>query len=267
MVRLSAILAEVDRLWPFTAAAEWDNVGLLVGAPAAQISKVTLVVDVTESTVREALANGSQLLIAHHPLILQGQKVIVADTPVGSIIHEAIKSGLGIVALHTNADHPESGVSESLAIAIGMQQLDPLDPETGHGRVGTVIPQTLKDFADLIATRLPKSSAPIRVAGDPDRVISRIAVLAGSGASYMELAKVSKADVFVTSDVKHHQAIDFLAPQTAHESAPALIDVSHWAAERVWLEVAARRLGEAFPELNFVLSEISTDPWTFCVQP
>ncbi len=267
MVRMSDVVAEIDQIWPSRNADEWDNVGLLVGDPEATVSRVALAVDVTFETLAEAISLGAQLLITHHPLLLAGQKSVLTSTSIGNRIHTAIKSNLGILALHTNADHPEFGVSEALANALGLRQISALDADTGHGRVGDVAPQRLQDFAQHIAGRLPACKAPIRVAGDPERVVKRVAVLAGSGASFLDQAKASGVDVFVTSDLKHHPTLDFLSGDVASGFEPSLIDISHWAAESIWLEIAAERLRQALPALQFQVSELCTDPWTFCVQP
>ncbi len=266
MVRLNSIIAEIDRIWPISGADAWDNVGLLVGDPNAEVKSVSLAVDITDSTVEEAISARAQLLIAHHPLMLSGLKSIVTSESTGRTIHRAIRSELAIFALHTNADHPEFGVSEALAKTLGLAELVPLDEATGHGRVGRVSPQPLREFAAQIASRLPHCNAPIRVSGHSERIIERVAVLAGSGGTFAPQALSAGVDAFITSDLKHHQALDFLAAREAGDLPPALIDISHWAAERPWLELVPEKLNKALPELSFHISKVATDPWTFSVQ-
>lgn len=141
-----------------------------------------------------------------------------------------------------------------------------LPPATrGHGRVGTLGESiTLRELADRVAAAFPPTAHGVRVAGDPDRVIRRVAIGAGSGESLLEDARRSGADVFVTSDLKHHRAGEFL-----EEDGPALIDVAHWAAEWSWLPVVARKVGEAAgaagDTVETRVSTLVTDPWTFRV--
>ena len=130
----------------------------------------------------------------------------------------------------------------------------------GHGRVGTLDgPMTLREFADRVAAAFPQTAHGVRVAGDPERQVRTVAVGAGSGESLMEDARRAGADVFVTSDLKHHRASEFL-----EAGGPALVDIAHWAAEWCWLPVVAAKLREtAGDTVDVRVSTLVTDPWTF----
>jgi putative NIF3 family GTP cyclohydrolase 1 type 2 len=107
----------------------------------------------------------------------------------------------------------------------------------------------------LVAAALPATAAGIRVAGDLDRPVSSVALCGGAGDFLLD--QVTAYDVYVTSDLRHHPASEFL------EKGGALIDIPHWAAEWTWLPVLARRLREAFGDtVETRVSEIVTDPWT-----
>jgi putative NIF3 family GTP cyclohydrolase 1 type 2 len=95
-------------------------------------------------------------------------------------------------------------------------------------------------------------------------MISKVAVLAGAGDGYLNQVAQSGADLYITSDLRHHPAQDF-AEQGKITSGPALMDISHWAAEWVWLESAKAQLEKLNSQVEFVVSEINTDPWTFAV--
>lgn len=133
----------------------------------------------------------------------------------------------------------------------------------GHGRVGRLEEAvTLRELADRVAGAFPSTAHGVRVAGDPDRPVRTVAVGAGSGESLLEEARRSGADVFVTSDLKHHRASEFL-----EDDGPALVDIAHWAAEWSWLPVVARKVGEAAAAagdtVDTRVSTLVTDPWTF----
>jgi putative NIF3 family GTP cyclohydrolase 1 type 2 len=111
---------------------------------------------------------------------------------------------------------------------------------------------------------LPATATGIRVSGDFDAMVSTVAVCGGAGDSLLSEPEVLAADVYVTSDLRHHPASE------ARENArlghgPALIDVSHWASEWLWLEVAASQLRDALPGVSVEVSELRTDPWDFVV--
>ena len=128
----------------------------------------------------------------------------------------------------------------------------------GTGRIGTVPRQTLSQFADAVAEALPETVHGVRVAGDPDRPVRRVAVCGGAGDGLLEQVLRTDADVYVTSDLRHHRAAEFV-----EHRGPALVDVAHWAAEWTWLPVLETRLAEALgSELSTRVSDVVTDPWT-----
>jgi dinuclear metal center YbgI/SA1388 family protein len=134
--------------------------------------------------------------------------------------------------------------------------------QTGFGRIGTLqSPMTLRDFTAHVADSIPPTTAGIRAGGDPDRQVRTVALCGGAGDSMLDLVRRSEADVYVTSDLRHHLSSEFLE----HEHA-ALVDVPHWAAEWTWLPVVAARLREALGDrVDTRVSEIVTDPWTLRV--
>lgn len=136
----------------------------------------------------------------------------------------------------------------------------------GAGRVGTLTePITLDDFARRVGRALPPTAHGVRVAGDPARLVQRVAICGGAGDSLLGAAAASGADVYVTSDLRHHRAGEHLA-----EGGPALVDIAHWAAESLWLPQAAALLGQdaaaAGLALDLFVSTVTTDPWTFRVE-
>lgn len=95
--------------------------------------------------------------------------------------------------------------------------------------------------------------------------IQRVAVCGGAGDSFISAAMLAEADVYVTSDLRHHPVQDAREQANLSGGTPAIIDVAHWASEWLWLEVAADQLAKLFPNVQFVVSQIRTDPWDFVV--
>jgi putative NIF3 family GTP cyclohydrolase 1 type 2 len=155
-------------------------------------------------------------------------------------------------------------------MSLGVQNASPLvataNPMIGHGRVGSLAePMQLGDFARLIAKVLPSTASGVRVAGNYEALVSKVAVSGGAGDSFIGAAQASGADVFVTADLRHHPAQDAKEHALVAPSPMALIDVSHWASEWLWLDVAAEILAKEFSDIQFVVSQIRTDPWDFVV--
>lgn len=265
---LESVLAVVDGLWPAAGAEEWDSPGLVVGTPDQQISSIHLVVDATPESVAEAISAGADLIIAHHPLLLRGVTTVAESTYKGQVVAQLIRAGVALYSAHTNADVVPTGTSARLAELIGLIDHSVIVPSAtpGHGigRVGVLVePISLYSLAVRLGEFLPQTAVGPVVAGDPETMISRIAVCAGAGDSLLGEPAVLASDVYITSDLRHHPASEF-RERGAHGSGPALINISHFAAEWLWLEVAAKELRDALG-IDVVVNDLNTDPWSFQV--
>ena len=132
----------------------------------------------------------------------------------------------------------------------------------GIGRVGRLAePCTAREFARRVAAHVPATAGGIKLGGDPERVLESVAVVGGAGDSLLDAARAAGVDAYVTGDLRHHVAQDFLA----HDDAPVLVDVPHWAAEWTWLPLAQRVLDRAAADagvrVGSTVSRIVTDPW------
>lgn len=266
MLTVGQIAGWMDRWYPPSRAESWDRVGLIVGSRDAEVRKVLLAVDPVQEVLRQALDQDADLLITHHPLYLRGTSFVSEDDAKGRLVTQLIRNGISLFNAHTNADAARGGVAESLAYLVGLQSLRPLepfddDPEIGHGRVGSLKqPMALKDFAELVASRLPAGPTGVLVGGDLNRPIETVAVSGGSGDSFLKLATGSGVDAYVTADLRHHPSSEHL-----QDLGPALVCGSHWATEWPWLPALAAGLrreadGENLP-LEIQISSIPTEPW------
>lgn len=269
MTQVKDVVTAAEKFWPIAGAEEWDRPGLVAGSFEAKVSKVLLSVDVTSDLIDDAKTGGFDLVISHHPFLLRGVDTVAETTNKGLVLSKAIRSGIALYAAHTNADITATGVSATLAQAFGIQGATALVPAgeiLGHGRIGS-LPKPLKlvDFARSIAKALPATAAGLKIAGDANLEISTVALCGGAGDSFLLDALDSGADVFVTSDLRHHPTQDALESAKAKGKPFAIIDISHWAAESLWLDVAAKELSIAVPGVKFVVSDLRTDPWDFAV--
>jgi dinuclear metal center YbgI/SA1388 family protein len=195
-----------------------------------------------------------------------GELEVVDEVRVESVYPRALR---GRVVAALRAAHPYEepafDLVELAEVPGGPVTGGPAPATRGHGRVGRLeAPTSLRDFARLVAQALPATAHGVRVSGDPDRRVETVAVGAGSGDSLLEAARDAGVDVFVTSDLKHHRAGEFV-----EGGGPSLIDVAHWAAEWSWLPVVEakvrRAIAEARDTVDTRVSTRVTDPWTFRV--
>ncbi|MGQ4414046.1 Nif3-like dinuclear metal center hexameric protein [Streptomyces sp. SAS_269] len=272
MPRLSEVIAALEDLWPAERAESWDAVGTAVGDPDQEVARVLFAVDPVRETVDEAVKLGADLLVTHHPLYLRGTTTVAASTFKGRIVHTLIKNDIALHVAHTNADTADPGVSDALAGALDLRVVRPLVPDPtdpagcrGLGRVCELDhPLTVRELAALVAERLPATAQGIRVAGDPEAVVRTIAVSGGSGDSLFDQVRAAGVDAFLTADLRHHPAAEFIAAVAPRPLA--LLDAAHWATEWPWCELAAAQLDEISDrhgwDLRVHVSRTVTDPWT-----
>lgn len=243
---------------PRTLAAEWDNVGLLVGDPAQEIHTVLLALDITQTVVDEAAEIGAELIVAHHPVMncaWHPVQSLRADDPLGRKLRALVKADIAAICMHTNLDAAEGGVNDVLAEKLGLSDISPLGAD-GIGRVGTINGEkSLAEYVPFVVKSLGSHGARFR---DGGKAVHRVAVGGGACGSYMAAALEKGCDTFVTADLKYN---DFLDTEGLN-----LIDAGHFPTENVICPVIAQRLGAAFPELKIVISASHREAMEYTVQ-
>ena len=257
-LRLSDVTALLDGWYDPAWAEDWDAVGLVCGDPDQPVARVLFAVDPAPAVVDEALAWGADLVVCHHPLLLSPVHGVAATTPKGRVVHRLQRAGTALLTAHTNADVPADGVNESLARAVGI--LDPqvvvasdgappaydvVEPAPGHpAPPGARTDRPARRAHHAAGLRGPGVGG---AAGDgarragrgrpgPARATGR-GVRRARATSCSTTVRGTDADVYLTSDLRHHPAAEFL-----ETDGPALVDVAHWAAEWTWLPVVEREL-------------------------
>lgn len=269
MTTLRDVVHYAHTLWPLSGAEEWDAPGLVSGDLDRHVSRILLAVDAVAATVAQAVDVNADLLITHHPLLLRGVTSIAEERYKGKLLSHLIRGNVALLAAHTNADVVEQGVSDVIAHHLGLHDTTPLSPGltpgTGIGRVGNLSePVTLGALARQLADVLPNTAGGVKVSGDFTSLVHRVALCGGAGDSLLSVDAVLGSDVYITSDLRHHPAQE-AREQALVSGGPALIDVSHWAAEWLWLDVAATQLQTKFPDIHVEVSDLRTDPWDFLV--
>ena len=268
---LADVTRILDGFYPPSTAQSWDAVGLVTGDPGQPIERVLFAVDPAMSVIDEAVTGGYDLLVTHHPLLMRGVKSVATTSGKGRAVTALVVGDVALYAAHTNADVATPGVNDALAAACGLQDVEPLVQSEGQplGRVGD-LPRsmTLRAFCERLAAALPPAPVGLRVSGDAEASVQRVAVLGGAGDGEFGAARGAGADVYVTADLRHHPAIE--AREEDDPAAPMfLVDAGHWATEWLWLQHACERLVKAVREsggdIEVHVSTTCTDPWNFLV--
>ena len=277
---LHDVVTAFHEIFPLALAENWDASGLVLGRKDAPVPTVGFAVDATVKTAAEAAERGAGLLITHHPLLLRGASILPDTDYKGEITHTLIEARCGLLGAHTNVDSAPHGTNEAFMDMLGISEREVLaddqsvevngsQVQVGIGRVGQLpLPMTLKELAEKIADFLPATAAGLRVAGRADTQVQKVALCTGAGDSLFKDALKSGADVYITSDLRHHPASE-LRENALIAGGPALIDCSHFASEWLWMDGAAQLLTERLADRGFTIStyisDLNTDPWDFTV--
>lgn len=215
----------VNRLAPKKLAEEWDNPGLLIGDPTAEVKNIFVCLDVLEENISRAIELDAQLIVSHHPIIFRAIKNVRLDLPLGNKIARLLQNNLSVFAAHTNLDIAAGGVNDVLAEKIGLKDVKMFgDEEFSLGRIGTLeMPMTVANFARHVKNSLNADT--VRLVDAGDFLISKVGLCGGAGAEFISKAKFFGAQAFVTGDVKYHEA------QAAVENRIHVVDAGHFATE------------------------------------
>jgi dinuclear metal center YbgI/SA1388 family protein len=262
-VAVSDIIELMDQIAPPYLAEEWDNVGLQIGDRRWTVRRVGVALDAGLEVVNAANQMKVDLLVTHHPLIFKPLTAIDCQTPLGTILQKAIQHRLSIFSAHTNLDKSKGGLNDILARRIGLidctvldetathdcgalnvnaaadnkENLDRMSYHEGLGRVGTLSKSmALKDFALEVKKKLTLDA--IKIVGNPGLLVKKVAVCTGSGSSLLNAFFKSGAQVYISGDLRFHDARDVEAADLA------LIDIGHFPSEYLMVASLVKRLAQ-----------------------
>lgn len=233
------VLNFLNEKYPFKDKCDFDNVGLLVGSASDTVSGILVCLDCTAKAISKAESNGANLIITHHPIIFEPLKNVCES----SLVFTLIKKGISVISAHTNLDVAAGGVNDCLTAALGFENIEDYTCSDGYKiKIASINPTSPDDLAKQVKSKL---GYPIRYSKGGS-VIKRVAVCSGSGGSFWEDVIFSKADAYITADIKHNLFYD------AENLGITLIDAGHFATENIVVEPLAENLRKAFSKINIV---------------
>ena len=261
-MRIREITDAIEQYAPLRLQEEWDNAGIQVGDPEADISGILLCTDATEAVVAEAVDRGFNLVIAHHPLIFRGLKKIMGRTPVERTVAMAIKHDVTIYSAHTNMDSAWQGVSFRMADKIGMTEVNFLDDNrvepygeqdstsAGCGVIGNIKPMPAREVLKRVKEAFEVGA--IRFAGDADRMVDRVALCGGAGSFLLNKAVQQGAQLYVTADMRYHDFLD-------NAQRIVIADIGHYESEHFTKEIFLEIIQKKNPTFAVAFAEHETN--------
>ena len=240
-MKCSEIMDVCRKLAPEDCACDWDNPGLLAGRSDKEVKKIYIALDATDKVVEAAQALGADMLLTHHPLIFKAIKKVNDQNFITRRLVKLIQADISYYAMHTNYD--VLGMAELSGRKMSLEDPEVLEvtrdgeqPE-GIGRVADLAsPAPLREICWSVKDRFHLGA--VKVFGDMDQPVSRIAISPGSGKSMIKAALDKKADVLITGDIDHHTGIDAVA------QGLAVIDAGHYGIEHIFIEDVKEYLKE-----------------------
>jgi dinuclear metal center YbgI/SA1388 family protein len=147
----------LEELAPLNYAEDFDNVGLLVGSYATEITNVLVTLDTLEETINEAIDKNCNLIISFHPIIFSGLKKLNGNSYVERVVLKAIQNNIAIYATHTALDNSKNGVSAKICEILGLKNTQVLIPKKGIIKKLTTFVPTKK--ADVLRKHLFEAGA------------------------------------------------------------------------------------------------------------
>jgi len=139
MLPISAVLEHMEQFAPLRLAAEWDNVGLLLGDRNVEVQRVMTCLTVTHESAAEAAERGAQLIISHHPILFRPVQRLTSDTPEGRVVSTLMRSGIAVYSSHTAFDNTKGGINDLLAERLGLVEVTALRRSEDAGRCKVVV--------------------------------------------------------------------------------------------------------------------------------
>lgn len=251
MAKISQIISKLENIAPPELAEPWDNSGWQLFLGDEDCHKVLIALSVTADVVDQAISLGCSLIISHHPMIFSAFKSLNLLKNNDDWIIKCIKNNISVYSSHTNFDSAPEGVAFQLAKAMGLSDVKEFssgDKIISYMRTGEYkTPILFEEFISNLKKNLNLESVRIIGSSRPD-FVRKVCVCPGSGADMVSLVK--DFDIFVTSDVKYHSALD------AHNVC--VIDAGHYQTEQIALKPLKDMLAEV--DAEFVIAEEKA-PW------
>ena len=253
-MKCKELIGKIEAVYPKTVALERDHVGLLCGRSEKEIGKVFVALDATEAIIQEAIEVGANMLITHHPMFRQGVETITDLDYTGRRLLKLIQHDICYYAIHTNYD--VLALSEIVGNLLGLQNqvvlwetLEQEGKAYGIGRIGELSkPCRISTCCDLVKNKFGLEQ--VRVIGDLDKVVSKVAISPGSGKSSIPYALAKEVELLITGDIGHHDALD------AIDQGLAIIDAGHYGTEFLFMKDMQSFLQEQDPTLEVITETI-----------
>lgn len=260
MATVQEICGVLEKLAPAGLAESWDNVGLLLGRRGLYVSRLMTCLTLTERVADEAVREGVQMVVTHHPIFFRATRRLTDETAEGRLVMTLSEAGIAVYSPHTAFDSASHGINQSLAEAMGLREIHCLRGRAGGqaegaGRYGQLVSGLgSEEFLGLVARVVGAKWLQVSLNGPS--LIQRVGVACGAAGDFLEDARRAGCDTFVTGEARFHTAVE------SEAGGVNLVLLGHYASERPAVVALASRLRELLPGVECLFSREDRDPLT-----
>ncbi|MDP3387674.1 MAG: Nif3-like dinuclear metal center hexameric protein [Eubacteriales bacterium] len=255
-MKLYDLIDYLNQMFPFELSEDWDNSGKQIADDRKTIKKIAVGIDLTDKLLEKAIEADADLIITHHPFIFSPLKSVDMSSYKGDMIKKMIVNDISSIALHTNYDLSIHGMSHILGSKMGLVNQRYLakgenSQESGFGSVGELIEEIeLKAFIDRFKNEFKLEYVTL-YNENATQQIKRIAFCGGAGADFLPDAIKTKADIYITGDITHHDV------QAAYEGGIILMDPTHYGLEKFFIEHVSDLITDRFKGVELICYRIN----------
>lgn len=247
----------IENFCPSETQEDWDNTGIQISTKFREVNKVLVAMEITDQVIDEAVTRQADMIVTHHPLIFNGLKKIDAEDVTGRYVEKLINAGISVYSAHTSFDKADGGNNDYLGRLLGLAEIEKFDNGNEFCRKGvTPYEITFGDFIDKTSERLGIEKRFFKATGDMARSITTVGWCTGSGGEFIDEAAGEGLDLFITGDLKYHDA------QHAKALGIAVLDAGHWGTEKIFVDNMADYLGRK-TNCEIMKSEIDLNPFSW----
>lgn len=252
------VIRAIEKVAPKPLQEDYDNTGIQVGDRESELTGVLVCLDITEEIIDEAIQEGCNMVVSHHPLLFRGLKRVCGDSLVEKCVMKAIKNDIVLYSSHTNLDNAFGGVNHKIAQLLGLSDVEWIVPgqtvdgvESGSGLVGTLpepmgAEEFLKEVKRIFAVDC------ISYCGALDKTIRKVALCGGAGSFLIDDAIAKGADCFLTGEISYHHYFGY--------GDTVIAALGHYQSEQYTKDVLKDIIQSACNGIKVEVTSINTNP-------
>lgn len=245
----------IESICPSDLAEDWDNCGYQVNTEFQDVERILVALEVTDEVIEEAIETESDMIVTHHPLIFGGINTVDNEDTTGRYINRLIRAGISVYSCHTSFDKMEGGNNDYLGQALELNNIEHFDNGNDFCRKAvTPFEVTFAEFIHRAAEALEINEKFFNACGDLTRTIYSVGWCTGSGAEFIEDAVDEGCDLYITGDLKYHDA------QKAKAMDICVLDAGHYGTEKIFVDNMAAILSRK-TNCELIKSKIDINPF------